>query len=248
MIPSKWVGGLQVLCLALLAAVTLQAQDDFISEEDLFEDDFEEIQTISDPLIGLNRSIFKFNHFVYMKILGPVAQTYRTIAPDPVEQGFYNFFDNLKYPVRLAGNLLQFKIEESFQETGKFLVNTTIGVAGFHKASDAFPSLNPPVEDLGQAFGSWGIGEGFYIVIPFLGPSNLRDLIGRYGDRYPHPVSDPWTVLDDSTDRFIVNAVDFVTDSPRLLYRYQLFTESAIDPYEAMKDGFTQYRMQQIKE
>jgi phospholipid-binding lipoprotein MlaA len=232
----------------LVSISALSAQDSFLSEDDLFEDDFDEIQTISDPFEGLNRSIFKFNDFVYMKILGPVAQCYHTVVPDPVETGFHNFFDNLKYPVRLAGNLLQLKVEESVEETGKFLVNTTIGIGGFHKASDSFPALNPPVEDLGQAFGAWGFGEGFYIVIPFLGPSNVRDLLGRIGDRYPDIIATPWTVLDDLGDQYIVGAVDLVTDSPRLMYRYQIFTESAIDPYTAMKDGFTQYRIQQIKE
>jgi phospholipid-binding lipoprotein MlaA len=246
--PGRFIGLSFFLCMGLVAGSLIHAQDEFLSEEDLFDDDFEEIQTIADPLEGLNRSIFKFNDFFYMKILGPVAQVYHDITPDPVENGFYNFFDNLKYPIRLTSNLLQFKVEESFQETGKFLVNTTLGVGGFHKASNSFPALNPPVEDFGQALGAWGFGEGFYIVIPFLGPSNFRDLVGRVGDRFPDFVATPWTVLDDSQDRFIVSGVDLVTDSPRLMYRYQAFTESAIDPYEAMKDGFTQYRIQQIKE
>ena len=237
-----------ILLTAILGVSPCQAQDDFLSEEDLFEDDFEEVQTIADPLEGLNRSIFKFNDFVYMNILGPVAQVYHDVAPDPVENGFSNFFDNLKYPIRLTSNLLQLKIEESFQETGEFLVNTTVGLGGFHKASDSFPGLDPAVEDFGQVLGSWGFGEGFYFVIPFLGPSNARDLIGRFGDSFAHPVSEPWTLIDDSTDRFIYAGVDFVTDSPRLMYRYQLFTESAIDPYTAMKDGVTQYRIQQIKD
>jgi phospholipid-binding lipoprotein MlaA len=248
---NNLIGGLTIAAIFLgvgLSTTSLSAQDTFLSEDDLFEEELEEVHTVPDPLIGLNRTLFKFNDFFYMKVLGPVAHVYHDVTPDPVENGFSNFFDNVKFPVRLAGNLLQLKVEESFQETGKFVVNSTIGLGGFHKASDQFEGLNPPVEDIGQALGAWGIGEGFYIVLPFLGPTNARDFVGRYGDRWAHPVSEPWTLLDDSTDRTIFGVVDFVSDSPRLMSTYMYFTESAIDPYEAMKDGFSQYRLNQISE
>lgn len=227
----------------------LVAQDDFLSMEDLFEDEeMISAEAIADPIEGFNRAVFGFNDFVYKKVLGPLSKGYSRITPDPVEKGFTNFFDNIRYPIRLSGNLLQGKVEESFQETGKFLVNTTLGVAGFHKASNNFPSLNPPIEDIGQAFGAWGIGEGFYIVIPFMGPSNARDLVGRLADRVPDVTSTPWTVLDSSSDRFLFWTADGLTDSPALVYRYDSLTQAAIDPYEAMKDGFTKFRMQQIRE
>lgn len=235
--------------ILLLMNAHVSAQDDFLSEDDLFDnDEFEAEETIADPIEGLNRVFFGFNDFVYKNLLGPLAKGYRAITPDPVERGFSNFFDNINYPVRLTGNLLQLKVEESFQETGKFFVNTTLGLGGFYKASDDFEYLDPPVEDIGQAFGAWGFGEGFYIVIPFLGPSNARDFVGRFADRLPDLVDTPWTVLDDSTDRFIVGGVDFVTDSPALMFRYESLTKASIDPYEAMKDGFTKYRMQLISE
>ena len=235
--------------ILLLVNGPLSAQDDFLSEDDLFDnDEFEAEETIADPIEGLNRVFFGFNDFVYKNLIGPLAHGYHTITPDPVEKGFMNFFDNINYPIRLTGNLLQFKVEESFQETGKFLVNTTLGVGGFHKASNDFRNLDPPVEDIGQAFGAWGFEEGFYIVIPILGPSNARDFIGRFADRVPDLVDTPWTVLDDSTDRFIVGGVDFVTDSPALMYRYESLTKASIDPYEAMKDGFTKYRRLLISE
>lgn len=238
-----------IFWVSTLALSPIQAQDDFLDESDFFDDDDGISEPIiADPLIGINRTIFKFNNFVYKNLLGPLARVYRGVTPDPIERGFRNFFNNLEYPIRLTGNLLQGKIEESFQETGKFLVNSTVGFAGFDDAAKDFPGLECPKEDLGQAFGAWGIGEGFYIVIPFLGPSNARDLVGRIGDRVPDVVATPWTVLDDSTDRLIVSGVDFVTESPELVYRYQSLTDSAIDPYEAMKDGFTQYRMQRIRE
>ncbi|MCZ6673590.1 MAG: VacJ family lipoprotein [Verrucomicrobia bacterium] len=234
--------------IGLLAAFPLLGQEDFLDESDLFDEEFESEPTISDPLEGLNRSIFKFNDFVYLKLLGPLAKGYHDLTPDPIENGFSNFFDNLKYPIRFTSNLLQGKVKEAIHETGNFLVNSTVGFAGFHKASDDFFGPDPPVEDFGQVLGSWGVGEGFYFVIPFLGPSNGRDLLGRFWDRAAHPVLEPWTFVDDSTDRTIYGVVDFVTDSPELMYRYQLLTEAAIDPYEAMKHGFTQYRLQQIKE
>ena len=155
---------------------SLSAQDSFLSEEELFDEELEEVHSVPDPLEGLNRSIFKFNDFFYMKLLGPVAHVYHEATPDPIENGFSNFFDNVKFPVRLAGNLLQLKVEESFQETGKFLVNSTLGVGGFHKASDQFDGLNPPVEDIGQAFGAWGFRRGLLYRASFPWPEQRARL------------------------------------------------------------------------
>tara|TARA_B100001123_G_scaffold417367_1_gene520060 strand:- start:5597 stop:6091 length:495 start_codon:yes stop_codon:yes gene_type:complete len=121
-------------------------EDDFLDESDLFEDgEFESIPTIPDSLEGLNRSIFKFNDWGYINLLGPVAKVYHDATPDPIERAFINCFDSAKFPIRLAGNVLQGKSKESVQETGKLLVNSTIGIASFGNPSENIEGLDPPI-------------------------------------------------------------------------------------------------------
>ena len=163
------------------------AAEGYIDESDLYDDDeFEESAShIADPLKGFNKAVFKFNDFAYVKVMRPISRGYENMMPDPAEKGLKNFFTNLKYPVRLTGSLLQFKFKRAGQETGKFLLNTTIGLGGFMNPAKDVEGLNPPKEDIGQALGRWGIGHGFYLVLPLLGPTSLLSG-GRYIQWYRH--------------------------------------------------------------
>jgi len=246
---------------ASIAAWTLFSQslaEDFVDINDLMEIDelINEDGTvkqagspeIADPLKGLNRAIFGFNNSVYKNVFQPFTRQYVRVVPKEARKGLWNFFNNLEYPVRLTGNLLQFRLGRASQETGKFFVNTTAGFGGFMNAAQKFEELQPPREDIGQAFGRWGIDHGFYIVLPFAGPTSLRDLVGRFGGNYVDPISDPWSQVDDSTDRFILLTVDTVNDLPEILDMYESITGSAIDSYTAMRDGYTQLRAAQVRE
>ena len=238
---------------ALLGAtlLNLSAQDDFLSEDDLYGDFGDESKTVSDPLQPVNRVIFKFNDFVYVKVVQPVANGYTTVTPDFVEKGISNFFQNLKYPVRLAGNLLQGRLKGARIETERFLVNSTLGVAGIYKAADHFDRM-PPIEpeDIGQALGAWGIGEGPYLVLPFLGPSNFRDLIGMVGDRSVNPMDQPFSLIDhwDAKWQIAFGTAEFVSSSPGIMDLYMKIKEGAIDPYSAIKSGYTENRRSMIKD
>lgn len=204
---------------------------------------------IPDPLEPFNRVMFKFNDFIYMNVVQHVANGYRAVTPDPVERGASNFFQNLGYPVRLVGNLLQGRIKGAWIETERFVVNTTIGVAGIYKAADHFERMQPiEPEDMGQAFGAWGIGEGPYLVLPLLGPSNLRDLFGLVGDRAVNPLTEPYSVIEDSNLQLALGASGFVVQSPSLLDLYTKMKGSAIDPYSALKNGYLQKRRNMIEE
>ncbi len=235
-------------CLAFVSESLLYSQEDYVSEDDLFADDgeYEDQPSVPDPIRGFNRAMFNFNDFFYLNILKPVSKGYRAVMPDDAEKGISNFFDNVNYPIRFAGNVLQFKFREAGQETGKFLVNTTVGMGGFFKISDDFDMFNTPPEDIGQAFGAWGMGHGFYIVLPFLGPTTLRDGIGRIGDNYAHPIPEPWTLVDESEYRISLQALDIVNDSPNLLNVYESLKGSAIDPYESVKDAYIQRRAKEV--
>lgn len=239
---SSWV-----CCLA----VSLHAQGDFLSEEDFFEEDLGTGMEISDPLEVINRYIFVFNDFVYMKFLQPLADVYQAVTPDPVEKAAINFFNNLKYPVRLAGNLLQGRWEGAWVETGRFAINSTVGILGLFSPADKVDGFEPiPKEDIGQALGSWGIGEGPYLVLPLLGPSNLRDLGGLVGDRSVNPLDEPFSLIDDWNWewRAALTGTEFTVSSPGLMERYLQLKGSAIDPYSSFKNGYTQFRRAAIRE
>jgi len=252
-VPTRFNFGPFAVGLLLVASPLATGQnqeEDYLSEDTLFEDEYaaSQQQSIADPLEPVNRAIFNFNDGFYKRIMRPVANAYQAVTPDPVEKGLTNFFDNLGYPVRLTSNVLQFRLKRAGDETLAFMINTTVGLGGFLDEASKRPGFDIPKEDLGQAFGRWGIGEGFYIVLPFLGPSNLRDAVGRFGERYPDVISEPWTLLDDSTDRFAATAIEVIAESPDILDRYESYKGSAIDPYSGVRDAYTQYRRRQIEE
>lgn len=241
---SKLPFALAVL-LGFFTAQSLSAQDSYLSEEDFYNEEVDSSADIYDPLESVNRYTFEFNDFVYMNILQPIVDGYTAITPDPVEEGAINFFNNLKFPVRLVGNLLQGRLKGAWVETGRFAINTTIGLAGVMTPADNFEGFAPiKPEDLGQAMGAWGIGEGPYLVLPLLGPSNLRDLGGLIGDRAVNPLKEPFSLIDDWDWewRLALAGTEFIATSPDLMQRYKQLKGNAIDPYSSMKNGFTQYR------
>lgn len=232
--------------LGLASASFLSAQDSYLAEEDFYNESVNGAANIYDPFEGVNRYIFTFNDFVYLNILEPIAKGYTMITPDPVEKGASNFFSNLKYPVRLAGNLLQGRLQGAWVETGRFAINSTLGLAGVMTPADrieGFASIKP--EDIGQALGAWGISEGPYLVLPLLGPSNLRDLGGLIGDRAVNPLKEPFSLIDDWNWEWqlALTASEFIVSSPGIVERYKQFKGEAIDPYSSLKNGYTQYRL-----
>lgn len=244
---------LRYLLLSLLlgaATLNLAAQDDFLSEDDLYGDFEGTSRVVRDPLQPVNRVIFKFNDFVYINVLRHIANGYTKITPDFLERGVSNFFYNLKYPVRLTGNLLQGRLKGARIETERFLVNSTLGIAGVYRAADHFDRMQPiESEDIGQALGAWGIGEGPYLVLPLLGPSNFRDLFGLLGDRTVNPLDQPLSLIDhwDVTWQVTLSASEFISSSPDIVSIYMRIKEGAIDPYSAIKSGYTERRRAMIK-
>jgi phospholipid-binding lipoprotein MlaA len=132
---------------------------------------------ISDPWQGFNRSMYRFNYRFDKYLFLPVVNGYKFITPDFLEQGIHNFFLNLEDITTFFNSILQLNATKTVQTTGRFLVNTTVGLLGF---IDVASRLDMPKhdEDFGQTLGYWGAGNGPYLVLPFLGPSNVRDGIG----------------------------------------------------------------------
>ncbi|MFP4069425.1 MAG: VacJ family lipoprotein [Verrucomicrobiota bacterium] len=235
----------------LLAAGAAHAQQDYLSEEDIYGEEIANGENISDPLEPVNRVTFKVNDFIYTEVMDPIASVYTTVTPEPVQESAGNFFDNLAYPVRLAGNLLQARWNGAWVETGRFAINTTAGIGGLFRPADRIEGFEPiPSEDIGQAFGAWGIGTGPYLVLPLLGPSNVRDLGGYVADRAVQPHKEPFSLIDDWNWewRTALTATEVVVESPGFLDRYRRMKEGAIDPYGSLKNGYIQFREAAIEE
>ncbi len=165
-------------------------------EDDFFDDDEDldalELQSekklVSDPLYYFNKGMYHFNDKLYFWVLKPSAKAYKKVTPGFFRVGVKNFFKNLGMPLRFTSCLLQGKVKGAGSEIGRFLVNTTLGFAGVIDTAELSFKIKERDEDLGQVLGSYGIGNGFYLYLPFLGPSTLRDSVGMAGGAFLDPM------------------------------------------------------------
>jgi phospholipid-binding lipoprotein MlaA len=216
-------------------------------ESDPFADDYEpdkEYVGISDPLEPINRLFFHFNDKLYFWLLKPMASGYKVVVPEPARVSVRNFFSNLAFPVRFVNCLLQGKFEGAGYEWGRFLTNSIFGLAGFFDVAGKHFDMKGYDEDLGQTLGSYGLGNGFYINWPILGPSSVRDTIGDAGDFFLDPVyyADLKTKYDLSIKGF-----EKTNDTSLTIGDYEDLKRSAMDPYIALRDAYFQYRQGKIK-
>lgn len=218
--------------------------DDTAWDDELASETEDAMADAWDPIEPFNRAMFHFNDKLYFWLLKPVGQGYRAVVPTPARKGVKNFFRNLLTPVRLVNSLLQGRAESAGLEFSRFMINTTVGVLGFGDPAKDAIGKTPDGEDLGQTLGSYGIGNGFYVVWPVLGPSSLRDTVGFAGDSFLDPVSyvDPWGT------RLGIRAYDAVNGTSLRIGEYEEFKDAAIEPYESMRDAYIQNRKKRIEE
>jgi len=197
---------------------------------------------IADPLEPWNRAMFHFNDRLYFWVLKPVAQVYRAVLPEGLRLAFADFFYNLAAPVRVANNLLQGKPVQAGAEIGRFVLNSTAGILGLGNPAKLVEALNPPEEDLGQTFGTYGIGHGIYLIWPILGPSSIRDTIGFAGDGFLNPLVyvDPSWVSPAATGLKTVNGTSLRIGD------YESFKAAAVEPYFSMRDAYLQLRQKKV--
>lgn len=207
--------------------------------------------SVSDPLEGFNRAIFKFNDVAYTRVLRPAVKGYEWIVRPPVNRAIGNFYDNLRYPVRLVNCVLQGKFTRAGLETKKFAVNTLGGLGGFIRQSDNVPDIAKlPREDLGQTLGFYGIPHGPYLVIPIFGGFSLRDLGGRLGDtvvspngwEYIHLGNHQWAGNLEWEWQTAITVTDTMSTIPEVLDLYTQMKNAAVDPYVSLRDGTRRYR------
>ncbi|MDP3483377.1 MAG: VacJ family lipoprotein [Sulfuricella sp.] len=190
-----------------------------------------------DPLEPLNRGIYKFNDVVDKAVLKPVATGYKEAMPDPVRTAVGNFFSNLDDVLVLLNDLLQFKLEQAASDFSRLVWNTSVGIAGLIDVATPMdlPKRN---EDFGQTLGYWGVGNGPYLVLPFLGPSTLRDAVGTAVDVHFDPVA----LHSPVPERNSAIAIHSVDNRARLLDAEKVLDEAAIDRYVFLRDAYLQRR------
>lgn len=200
--------------------------------------------TVADPLEPVNRAIFVVNDRAYFWVMKPVAQGYRAVVPQGVRVSVRNFFSNLGTPIRLANNLLQGKPKGAGTELLRFVINSTIGIAGLFDPAKTGFHIEKRNEDLGQTLGRYGLGQGFYVVLPILGPSTARDTVGLAGDLFADPltyIGDPWA----ATGVRVFKSENEVSLS---IGDYEDLKESSLDPYVAVRDAYVQNRAKKVRE
>jgi phospholipid-binding lipoprotein MlaA len=195
-----------------------------------------------DPWEGFNRVSYQVTDVVDRAVLKPTARGYRKVAPQFVETGVANFFSNLNGPTVIVNDLLQAKFKPALNDTGRFLLNSTLGLGGLLDPASA-AGLDRNDEDFGQTLGKWGVPSGPYLWIPFLGPSSARDAPGQGVDAFLDPVN----YIERDKIRFGLTGLDVVDARSRQLDLEETL-ESAYDRYAFIRNAYLQQREYQVKD
>ena len=218
----------------------------FSSDADQVNTDSEDFETttiedeIYDPFEPINRAIFSFNNVADRIILEPIAKGYKKL-PSPIQSGVNNFLSNLRAPLVVVNQLLQAQGQNAVQSSGRFLVNSTVGVFGLFDVAEKI-GLEEKEEDYGQTLATWGVGDGFYIVLPLFGPSNLRDTSGMLLTMITDPINayavsegEAWLV----PMRTAANAVD---QRSQIIDEVNALRDNSVDYYAAVRSSYYQNR------
>jgi phospholipid-binding lipoprotein MlaA len=202
----------------------------------------EERNKAKDPFEGFNRAVYKFNDKTDQYVLKPLAKGYRAVVPQPVSKSISNFFSNLYDPANMLYNFLQGKPKEGLSDLGRVLVNSTIGIAGLFDVATKM-GLEKHNEDFGQTLAVWGVGDGPYLVLPFFGPSNIRDGASLPVDWYTYPPNH----MEEHSTRDKMFVVEVVDKRAQLLEASDILEQAAgQDPYVFVREAFRQRRLSLI--
>lgn len=226
-------------------AATVQPPGSGESANALDDYDFEPVNSIADPIEPWNRFWFRFNDIFYLYVAQPAYDGWKYITPSFFRTAISNLFNNLLFPTRFVNNLLQFRFRAAGVEFSRFLMNVmgSAGLVDISRNKKTIVPVDPDGEDFGQTLASWGVGQGFYIVWPFIGPSSLRDSIGRVGDLFTDPIYyvQPWTLAWGTGLGLRFN------DLGSVLPTYNDLKSIAVDPYLAMREAYVNMRAQQVR-
>ena len=198
-------------------------------------------EEVSDPLEPVNRVIYKFNDGLDRLVVRPVAEGYQEYIPSPARTGVRNFFNNIYEPLTIINNILQGKGDHAAGDTMRFGFNTIFGVLGLFDVATGW-GLEMHKEDFGQTFGVWGFGEGWYLMLPLLGPSTVRDAAGL-------PLEWQVDLLARNTSgvtRYSAYSLFFVSRRADLLSASDVLDSGAVDPYLQLREAYRQKRWYDI--
>lgn len=200
----------------------------------------------TDPFEPYNRAMYKTNKVVDKYTLKPLAQGYRYITPDPVENGVSNFFDNIGEVGTTVNSLLQGKLHNAAVSSSRVVWNTTLGIGGIFDVATAMDIKSEP-EDFGQTLQTWGIPAGPYLVLPVLGPSTVTDGVGRVGDYYLSPIThyDDWAGHEVREGVIILGMVNARS---RVLDLEQTFDNVGTDEYSFVRSAYLQRRANLVRD
>ena len=203
----------------------------------------QEAQAANDPWEPMNRQVFAFDQQVDQTFLKPTADAYNAVLPEPARNGVHNFLTNLNLPVVFANDVLQGNLDHASKTFGRFALNSTFGIAGILDwATDS--DLPYRENDFGLTLASYGVGEGPYLVLPFLGPDPPRDAVGQIGDVF----LDPTTYIQIrshfwwSTGKYTLNIVD---ERARNVDSLEGIERSSVDLYASVRSLYRQHRRTQ---
>ena len=245
---------------AEVAADTDEEEEGF---DDEFEDEFGDAEKeVFDPLSGYNIVMTEFNDGFYVYFVDPVARGYRWVLPDGARRGVNRFFHNLFFPIRFVNNVLQLKVKNAGEEFLRFVLNSTIGIFGIWNPAKEWFDLEAHEEDFGQTLGFYGVGGGFHVVLPFLGPSNVRDMFSLYPDMQMDPVyyveNRPYN-LPQNDGEYLgysrktlqsaqLTVLKTINRESLRIGQYANLKKDAIELYPFLRDVYEQNRAKLIKE
>ena len=197
----------------------------------------QELDGENDPLESYNRAVLGFNRAVDEMVFRPIAKGYQAVTPEVVDQGVSNFFSNLGDFVVVANDLMQLKFEQAAQDSSRILLNSTFGMLGLFDVATPL-GLPKHQEDFGQTLGYWGVDQGYYLVLPFLGPSTTRDIWRLPVDYIFYPVN----YVDPTADRFIMRGVELIDTRADFFQTERALGDAALDQYTFLREAYLQRR------
>lgn len=236
------------LSLSLLIADTVSVKSDDLETEFKVKEEKKSF----DPLSGYNEIMTSVNDTFYEYLLKPTARGYTYVMPQMARNGVSNFFDNLMFPIRFANNLLQLKFYYAWQETERFILNSTMGILGFRDVAGEELGIKSHEEDLGQTLGHYGVGSGFHIVLPIFGPSNMRDTVGLFGDMWLNPMNyikaRDVNLVDNRREALALSALYNINRTSLHMNEYDNLKKDALELYPFLRDLYETRRNKLISE
>ncbi len=240
------------ICFLLVGFNEFKANE--FDEFDQFKDLNKNEITVYDPFESFNRWSLGINDKVYVHLLGPVLDLYSNITSESMRQGLSNFFNNLKYPISLVNNGLQFKFKNMKTETYRFCINSTLGLFGFFDVAKESMGINSKFEDFGQTLGYWGIPPGPFLVLPILGPTTPRQLVGSISGIQLDMLSSPIEQVNivnlielDNSWKYL-KGLDTLNVGASAYENYKQIKAVSLDLYTVIKIGYMEIKTKQIKE